>query len=144
LRAEVHVDVQRRVGGTPVFASHVVAAIGANAEIARLYVEWPDFAIAPGFGPGGTRPRPAVVDDVGARLTADNACGSGARRLAHTAYVPVRLSDPLDEDNDGPKGTAEGGFVPALVVFAVPPEPKEDEDTLGEQQFVVPLLSQPQ
>jgi hypothetical protein len=142
LRAEVHVNVQRHVAGTPVFASRVVAAVSAGDQIARLYVNWPDFSIAPGFGPGDTRARPTVVDDVVERLTTDNPCGSIGHVLSHIAYVPLHLTDPLDEDNEGPKGTDQGGFVPALVVFAVPSEPGEGQPHLAEQQFVVPLLSQ--
>jgi hypothetical protein len=33
--------------------------------------------------------------------------------------------------------------VPALVVFAVPPEVRDGEIQLGEQQFVISLLTPP-
>ena len=143
LRAEVHVNVQRHVEGTPVFASHVMAAVSARDQIARLYVEWPDFSLLPGLSPAGTRPRPAVVESVVEKMGADNPCGSVEHVLAHIAYVPARLADPQDEDNAGPEGENAGAFVPALVVFAVPPEARDGEIQLGEQQFVIPLLAAP-
>ncbi|PYQ06658.1 MAG: hypothetical protein DMF82_05615 [Acidobacteria bacterium] len=143
LKAEVHVNVQRHVEGTPVFASRLMAAVSAKDQIARLYVEWPDFSLLPGLSPAGTRPRPAVVESVVEKMGADNPCGSVAHVMAHIAYVPARLADPQEEDNGGAEGENAGAFVPALVVFAVPPEARDGEVQLGEEQFVVPLLTPP-
>jgi hypothetical protein len=144
LRAEVHVNLTRQVEGTRVFASRAVAAIGRDGHVARLYVQWPDFAIVPGLRPENTRPRPAVVAELLEKVSADNPCGTVARVLAHIAYVPASLLEPSGED-DGDHGEKTAGFAPGLVVTVVPPEARETpgQIALGEQQLLLPLLATP-
>jgi hypothetical protein len=141
LRAELHVRFPRVIAGTPVIPSHVMGVVGADAEIARLYVHWPDFRLQPGLRAERTLSRAAVVDLVLKKMGASNRCGMVARVTAKIAYAPAGLVDVMGE-GEAP-GTAEDeGYAPALVVTVVPPATAEDSGEIGlaEQQFLVPLL----
>jgi len=143
LRAEVHVNVSRLVEGTPVVASRTMAAIDGAGRIARLYVQWPDFSLIPGLRVEATLPRPAVVQSVLDKVGTDNPCGSVSKVFARIAYVPTSFLERSEESNEEPGNEKVRGFVPALDVVVVPPEPKLGETSLGEQGFVVPLLGNP-
>jgi len=140
LRAEVHVNFTRQVGGVPVVGSRSMAAIGSDNQIARLYVEWPDFSLIPGLAPEATRPRPAVVASLVEKLASDNPCGTVGRLLARIAYVPASFLERRGEDNGGPNEHLPKGYVPALAVFVVPPDVRDGRSGLAEQEVFIPLL----
>jgi hypothetical protein len=140
LRAEVHVNITRQVGGVPVVGSRSMAAISSDNQIARLYVEWPDFALVPGLALEGTRARRAVVDSLVEKIAADNPCGTVGRVLAQIAYVPVSFLAPAGESNAGTNESKPRGYVPALSVFVVPPEVRDGRSGLAEQQVFIPLV----
>jgi hypothetical protein len=143
LRAEVHVLLPRAVSGIPVFDSEAKTAIDARGQVARLHIKWPDFQLAPDLSAQDMLSRDEVIRLVDTEISKENMCRSLSRVRAFIAYVPAReltLPDQGSDERDS-KNTGEG-YMPALVVYAAPNEPKEDsgEIAMAGQQLAVPLL----
>ncbi len=144
-RAEVHVRVPRQVGNIPVFDSFLRTAVNAKGEIARLSVQWPDFALVPGLMVENTLTREEVTGLLLERLAESHLCGTLSNLVLKIAYVQadqLAVSSTEADEGDRENSTADRGYLPALVVYGVPVEPEEDsgEISMGAQQFVIPLL----
>jgi len=142
-RAEIHILLPRRVSGTPVFDSEAKTAIDARGQVARLHIKWPDFQLAPGLSAREMLSRADVIRMVDTELSKENMCKSLSEVRASIAYVPTRELTLPDQGSDERDSNNTGnGYMPALVVYAVPTEPKEDSGdiAMAGQQFAVPLL----
>jgi hypothetical protein len=142
LRAEVHVLLPRLVSGTPVFDSEAKTAIDAQGQVARLHIKWPDFQLVPDLSAQDMLSRNEVIRLVDTELSKENMCKSLSQVKAFIAYVLARELTLPDQGSDEKDNNAGNGYMPALVVYAVPNEPKEDsgETAMAGQQFAVPLL----
>jgi hypothetical protein len=142
---ELHVRFPRRIAGVPVFDSDARLSIDVRGRVARMRVMWPSFGLVPGLEPIPLS-REDVVKMTAQELSDGAICGSLSRVEAYIAYSlskEVTSPDPNDEKPRDPAAEQEGGaFVPALVVYAVPNEPREDsgEALMGGRQLVMPLL----
>jgi hypothetical protein len=143
-RAEVQIRLARHVGKTPVFDSEAKVAINGAAQVARLHIKWQDFHLPAGLASRQPLSRKAVVQQIDAELSRTHLCDSLSRLDAYIAYVQVQevpVTERVDDDKAGVLGG--DGFVPALVVYAVPVEPEEDSGkiSMGGQQLTFPLLA---
>jgi hypothetical protein len=143
-RAEVQVRLARQVGGTPVFDSDAKTAINVQGEVARLHIKWQDFQLPRRLQSQQPLSRKAVVDQINAELSRTHLCDSLSRLEAFIAYVQVQevaVTEGRDDETGG--ALAGDGFVPALVVYALPVEPEEDsgKTVAGPQQLTFPLLA---
>ena len=145
VQTAIHVRIPRQIGNVPVFDSYLQAAVNPSSEIARLHVQWPDFALVYGLSVESALPRQRVVQNLRETLAETHLCGTLSRVRAEIAYVPADQlaisSSEGDEGDKRPNGVARP-FVPALVVYAVPVEPEENSGKIGmgAQQFVIPLF----
>lgn len=144
-QAEIHVRVPRQVSGIPVFDSFLHTSIATSSEIARLHLQWPDFALVPGLSAENALRRRQVVEQLREALTDADRCPKISSLKAEVAYVQadqLAISTTQGDEGDKQPTGVDRLFVPALVVYAVPPEPKEDsgEIAMGAQQLVIPLF----
>ncbi len=146
LSTEVHVRFPRHIGGVPVFDSYAQLAFDVRGQVARMRVLWPSFGLVPGLE-ANPLSREEVVRRTAEELSDGAVCKSLARVEAHIAYVlskEVETPDPSDEGGrDQVEAAQESGeFVPALVVYAFPLDPKEDSGELAPagRQLVTRLL----
>lgn len=143
LRAEVHVRLPRTVSGFPVWDSFYHAAVSSKREIARAHVQWPDFTLVRGLDPASALSRREVVERVVEELSDGTEPGSLKALATAVVYArAVEVQGASFDDDDGSGGEAASPFVPALVVYAIPPDPAEDSGQVvsAGRQFVVPLF----
>jgi hypothetical protein len=145
LRAEVHVLLPRVVNGTPVFDSEAKTAIDMRGQVARLHIKWPDFQLVPDLSVQDMLSRDEVTRMVDTEISKENLCKSLARIRAFIAYVPARELALPDQGSDEKDDNTGNGYMPALVVYAIPNAPKEDSGEISEagQQLAVSLLKSP-
>ncbi len=143
LRAELHVRARRVIAGTPVFDSFYQAAVSAGGLVARLHLQWPDFALAPGLSREQTLTRRQVVARVAAELEDGALPGSWRAAAAEIVYARVQDVGSVGEDADEGEAAAPAAFVPALAVYALPREPAENSGRVASagRQFLVPLMA---
>ena len=147
LSTEVHVRFPRQVGGVPVFDSYAQLAFDVRGQVARMRIFWPSFGLVPGLEPNPLA-REEVVRRTAEELSDGAVCKSLSRVEAHIAYVlaqQVETPDPTDEggsQDDVGVAAESGEFVPALVVYAYPTEPREGSGELvpAGRQIVTRLL----
>jgi hypothetical protein len=146
LSTEVHVRFPRHIGGVPVFDSFAQLAFDVRGQVARMRVFWPSFGIVPGLEPNPLS-REDVVMNTAVELSEGAVCGSLSRVEAHIAYVlskEVETPDPTDEGSQDEVEIASESaeYVPALVVYAYPRDPKEDSGELvpAGRQLVARIL----
>ncbi len=146
LSTEVHVRFPRHIGGVPVFDSFAQLAFDVRGQVARMRVLWPSFGLVPGLEPLPLS-REDVVMRTAEELSDGAVCGSLAKVEAHIAYVlskEVETPDPTDEGSQDEVEVASESaeYVPALVVYAYPKDPKEDSGELvpAGRQLVARIL----
>jgi len=146
LTTEVHVRFPRHVGGVPVFDSYAQVAFDIRGQVARMRVLWPSFGLVAGLE-ANPLSREEVVRRTAEELSDGAVCRSLSRVEAHIAYVlskEVETPDPTDEGSQDQVETAadSGEFVPALVVYAYPADPREDSGELvpAGRQLVTRIL----
>lgn len=141
--AELHVRFMRQMARVPVFDSAAKAAIDAEGRVARLHLRWPDFRLAPGLTAEAAPKRRETILGVARILSAEAHCDGISRIDAFVAYVPGAQLEVPEAAEDGEAEPGSSTFVPGLVIYATPPEPKEDsgEIAMPGRQIAVPLVS---
>lgn len=142
-RAELHVRYPRQVSDIPVFDSAAKLAIDNKGDVARMHLVWPAFKLAEGLSLKEQYSRDEVIRLVKLTLKPEAGCYNLSRLHAFVAYAESSEMSYGEGNDEGEKGMSGISYVPSLVVYAVPPEPKEDsgEISMAGMQFTLPLFS---
>jgi hypothetical protein len=142
-RAEIHVRYPRQVSDIPVFDSDAKLAIDARGNVARMHLVWPAFKLADGLSMSDQYSREAMIRNVKQQLTPEGGCYNLSRLHTYVAYAETSQVNFGEGDDEGEENISSISYVPSLVVYAVPPEPKEDsgEISMAGMQFTLPLFS---
>lgn len=145
-RAELHVRYPRQVSDIPVFDSAAKLAIDSKGDVARMHLVWPAFKLAEGLSMKDQYSREEMIRSVNQRLKPEGGCYNLSRLHAFIAYAEsseVSYGEGNDEGEGSMSSISSISYVPSLVVYAVPPEPKEDsgEISMAGMQFTLPLFS---
>lgn len=133
-RAEVHVRIGREVNGFPVFDSEAKIAIDNKLQPARLHLRWPDFRLLSGLERRKVRSPDALLRHAVKALSGRKKCNNYSHVASSVAYTIVK------QKRDSKQTPL---FIPSLVIYATPPEPKENSGEIAQagMQIVVPLLN---
>lgn len=134
LRAELHVRVGRKIGNLPVFDSEAKVAVSSKAQAARLHLSWPDFVLEPKLAQRKPHSPDTIIQMATKALSGKNQCNKYSRINSVIAYAPSSTKRNSDR---------KIRYIPSLIVYAIPPEPKEDSGQIAQPgvQVTIPLIN---